>query len=102
MLNLSRTGMIDLSQASDIATNIMESFKIKAEDLGTVNDLLAATSTRSNTTIVEMGEAMKMVAPFAHELGGSLRDISAMMSLLANAGIKGTMAGAALRGIFQR
>ncbi|KKL69975.1 hypothetical protein LCGC14_2109520, partial [marine sediment metagenome] len=96
-LELAAVGQITLAEAADISTNIMSAYGLQAEDLGRVNDIIANTSTKANTNVREFAEAFKMVGPVAKSAKQKIVDISAQIGLLANAGIKGTMAGTALR-----
>ncbi|MEE9451102.1 MAG: phage tail tape measure protein [Ignavibacteriaceae bacterium] len=96
-LELAAVGQISLAEAADISTNVMSAYGLQAEDLGRVNDIIANTSTKANTNVREFAEAFKMVGPVAKSAKQKLVDISAQIGLLANAGIKGTMAGTALR-----
>jgi len=102
VLNLATVGNLDLARASDIATNIMSGFGLKAEELGRVVDVMAKTITTSNTTVEELGETMKYVAPIAHSMGVSLEETLAMAGLLGNFGVKGSMAGTTLSALITR
>ena len=96
-LELAAAGQITLAEAADISTNIMSAYGLVAEDLGRVNDIIANTSTKANTNVREFAEAFKFVGPIAKKTGQTIEDVSASIGLLANSGIKGTMAGTALR-----
>ncbi len=97
VLNLAAAGAMDLGSAADIATNVLTGFGMEVEDLSMVNDVLAKTFTSANTDLVEFGEAFKMVGPVAKGVGEGFTDLSASIGILGNAGIKGTMAGTALK-----
>lgn len=102
LLNMAAAEGMDLAQASDIAASTLRGFKLSADQMNRVADVLAQTSAASNTNIVGLGEGMKYVAPVAANLGVSLEEVSAMLGIMANAGIKGTEGGTALRGAFLR
>ncbi|MBR0279567.1 MAG: phage tail tape measure protein, partial [Synergistaceae bacterium] len=102
LLNMAAAEGMDLAQASDIAASTLRGFKLSADQMNRVADVLAQTSAASNTNIVGLGEGMKYVAPVAANLGVSLEETSAMLGIMANAGIKGTEGGTALRGAFLR
>jgi TP901 family phage tail tape measure protein len=102
VLNLAAAGALDLARASDIASDIMSGFGIEASDMNRVADVLAKTASRANTSVELMGETMKFAAPIAKEFGVSLEESSAMAGLMADAGIKGSMAGTTLRTVFTR
>lgn len=99
LLATAAAGQIDLATASDITSNILTAFGIAASDTGRVADVLTKTFTSSNTTLTELGYAMKYVGPVAKAAGLSLEEMAASMGILGNAGIKGEQAGTTLRGI---
>lgn len=102
VLNLATVGNIDLGTSADIASNILSGFGMKAKEINKVVDVMAKTITSSNTSVTELGETMKYVAPVASKVGSSIEEVSAMTGLLANIGIKGSQAGTTLRAMFLR
>lgn len=96
VLELASAGSLDLARAADIATDSMSAFNLVAADLGRINDVMAATAAGANTSIEMMGESFKYVAPLASGLGQSVEDVSLMLGLLANKGIKASSAGTSL------
>ncbi len=87
----------DLAEVSDIVTDAITAFGMKAEDVGHFADVLAAASANANTNVSMMGETFKYCAPIAGALGFSVEDVAEAIGLMANSGIKSTMAGTALR-----
>ena len=59
--------------------------------------LLTLAASSANTDISMLGETMKYAAADAKSLGLSLEETTAMAGLLANAGIKGSLAGTRLK-----
>lgn len=92
----------DLSTVSDIVTDSMTAFGMKAEESARFADVLAAASSNSNTNVGIMGETFKYVAPLAGSLGYSIEDTALGIGLMANAGIKGSQAGTAMRSMLTR
>lgn len=92
----------DLALTSDIVTDAITAFGLKAEDVGHFSDVLAAASANANTNVAMMGETFKYCAPAAGTLGFSIEDVSEAIGLMANSGIKSTMAGTALRTLFTK
>ncbi|WP_432368594.1 phage tail tape measure protein [Staphylococcus chromogenes] len=90
----------DLGQVSDIVTDSLTAFGMKAKDSGHFADVLAQTSSKANTDVRGLGEAFKYVAPVAGALGYTVEDTSIAIGLMSNAGIKGEKAGTALRTMF--
>ena len=87
----------DLGRVSDILTDSISAFGDEAKDASRYADVMAAASSNANTDVSGLGEAFKMVAPVAGALGYSLEDTSVALGLMANAGVKGSAAGTALR-----
>ena len=102
MLDVSKAGRIDLAQTSDIASNILTGFKLQADQMARVGDVLVGTFTRSNTNLTMLGDTMKYVAPIAAGLGQDIETTAAMTGKLGDAGIQASMAGTALRAIMSR
>ncbi|HCE1582961.1 TPA: phage tail tape measure protein [Vibrio parahaemolyticus] len=96
-LNIAKIGMIDFSESADIVTNVLRAFKLNAEDLSGVADDLATAITNSNATIQQLAKALSYVAPIAYAAGGSLREVTALLSVMHDVGIKSSRAGTALR-----
>ncbi len=102
LLNLASAGATDLGSASDIASDILSGFGMKADEMGKLGDVLANTFTSSNTTLSGLGETMKYVAPVARSAGMSIEQVAAMSGKLGDEGVKGSMAGTALNAIIGR
>jgi len=101
-LQLAAAAGTDLATAADLATNIMTPFGYGAERLTEINDVLANTFTRTNTNMLQLGEAMKYVAPVANAMHISLNETAAAIGLMGNAGIQASMAGTSLRGVLSK
>ena len=97
ILNLAAASGEDLATTSDIVTDALTAFGLKASDSTHFADVLAKTSSSANTNVSLMGETFKYVAPLAGTLGFSVEDTSLAIGLMANAGIKGSQAGTALK-----
>lgn len=102
VMNLAAASGEDLASVSDIVTDSMTAFGLAADQSGRFADVLAAASSNANTNVALMGETFKYVAPVAGSLGYSIEDTAVAIGLMANAGIKGSQAGTALRGLFTR
>lgn len=101
VLNLASAGQMDLAQASDIVTDMMSMFGLEAEQAGRATDVFAVAQANSNTTVSQLGEALKKSGSAAAAAGQSLEDTSAILGVLANNGIKGSEAGTALNAMFR-
>lgn len=98
IMNLAAASGEDLAEVSDIVTDALTAFGLKASDSAHFADVLAKASSSSNTNVSLMGNTFQYVAPVAGALGYSIEDTAVAIGLMANAGIKGEKAGTALRG----
>ncbi len=99
VMNLAAASGEDLAATSDIVTDALTAFGLTAADSGHFADILAAASSNANTNVSMMGETFKYCAPVAGALGFSAEDTAEAIGLMANAGIKSSQAGTALRTI---
>lgn len=93
---------LDLATTSDIVTDALTAFGLSASDSGHFADVLAKASSNANTNVSMLGESFKYAAPVAGALGYSAEDTAIALGLMANAGIKGSQGGTALRGSLTR
>ena len=93
---------LDLATTSDIVTDALTAFGLSADDSGHFADVLAAAASNANTNVSLLGESFKYVAPVAGALGYSAEDTAIALGLMANAGIKGSQGGTALRSSLSR
>ena len=97
VLNLARATGTDLSEAAETAANNMRVFGLNASQMAGVADILTATANGSAQTLTDLAEGLKMAGPQAAAAGDSITNVSAALGVLANMGIKGSLAGTALR-----
>lgn len=100
MTTLAAAAEEDLAQVSDIVTDNLTAFGLRASDTAHFADVLAAAAANSNTNISIMGETFKSSSAVAGALGYSIEDVAVMVGLMANNAVKGSRAGTALRNIF--
>lgn len=112
VMDLAAASGEDLGTVSDIVTDAMTAFGMT---LSSVNgdqqqfaemtqhfaDVLAATATNSNTNVGMLGESFKYAAAMAGSFGYSADDVAIALGLMANSGVKASMAGTSLRNIMQ-
>nr|WP_269205715.1 phage tail tape measure protein [Clostridium botulinum] len=97
ILNLASASGEELGKTSDIVTDSLTAFNLKAKDSSHFADLLASASTNSNTNVSMLGESFKYCAPICGALGMNAKDCTFALGLMANAGIKGSTSGTTLR-----
>lgn len=99
IMDLAAASGESLASTSDIVTDALTGFGKTAADSGHLADVMAAASSNANTNVALMGETFKYCTPIAGALGFSMEDTAEAIGLMANSGIKGTMAGTAMRGM---
>ena len=99
IMDLAAASGEDLAGTSDIVTDALTAFNLKAKDAAHFSDVLAQAASNSNTNVSMMGETFKYVAPIAGALDYSAEDTAVSIGLMANAGIKASQSGTELRKI---
>jgi TP901 family phage tail tape measure protein len=102
VLDLAAAGGTDLGETAEMASNMLAGFSLDATDMVRVANAMTATFVSSNTDLRDLAETMKYVAPVASGLGASIEEVAAASGLLGNVGLQGSMAGTALRAMYQR
>lgn len=102
ILDLSIASGSDLARVADIASDAMTGFGLEADQAGRFADVLAYASSNANVNVELLGESFKYVAPLSQTTGQSMEMLTACIAKLGDAGIKGSMAGTALRAILNR
>ena len=102
ILHLAAASGEELGTTSDIVTDALTAFGMEAGEAGHFSDILASASSNANTNVSLMGETFKYVAPVMGSMGYSAEDAALAIGLMANAGIKGSQSGTALRSIITR
>jgi len=102
IMSLAAASGEDLGSVSDIVTDALTAFGLKASDSAHFADVLAQAASNANTNVGMMGYTFKYVAPIAGALKYSVEDVGVSIGLIANAGIKAEQAGTSLRAIMTR
>ncbi|MFP3812891.1 phage tail tape measure protein [Bacillus sp. SIMBA_005] len=97
VLNMAAAANVDMGVSADIVSNIMTGFGIASSDSTYAVDVLVKTMNTANTDLLQLGDAMKYVAPVSTALGFSFEETAAAVAKMSDAGIQGSMAGTALR-----
>ena len=111
MLDLATASGSDLARTADIVSDNMTAMGLEAgkfirtgknldrqvEASAHFMDVYAYAMSNSNVNLESLGETMKYAAPIANAYGATLEDTAAMTMIMGNAGIKGSMAGTAMR-----
>lgn len=97
VLNLAAAGSIDLASASDMVTDAQSALGLSLDETTTMVDQMAAASSKSNTSVAQLGEAMLTIGATARNLSGGTQELSTVLGVLADNGIKGAEGGTHLR-----
>ena len=102
LLALAAAGGTDLARTADIVSDDLTAFGLAADQASHMADVFAVTATRTNTNVEMIGETMKYAAPVARAYGATMEETAALTGIMANAGVKASQAGTALRAGFMR
>ena len=97
VLNLAAAGGIDLAYASDMVTDASSALGLSLDETSELVDKMAKTSSKSNTSVAQLGEAILTVGGTAKMMAGGTTELSMALGVLADNGIKGSEGGTALR-----
>jgi TP901 family phage tail tape measure protein len=96
-LDLAAAGGLSVAEAATVASNAMNAFGLAGSDMAHIADSLAGASVASATDVHQLGFALASVGAVAHTVGLSFDDTTTAISLLAQAGLKGSDAGTSLK-----
>lgn len=102
VLNLARATGTDLGEAAMMASDTLRAFGMNAGEMTRVVDVLTATANNSAQTLDDLGQSMKYAAPIAQKYGSTLEETANALGILANVGIKGSLAGTGMRAAMSR
>ena len=94
---LSRAMGSDLSQTVEGLVDIVRAFGLEFSNVSTITDQLTKTVISSNQNFRDLEQALSYGASTARLTNNTLAETTAMLGVMANAGIKGSMAGTVLR-----
>ena len=99
VLNLAAAGGIELAQASDMVTDAQSAFGLTTEQTTAMVDQMARTSSKTNTSVQQLGEGFLKIGATARNLKGGTQELSVMLGVLADNGIKGAEGGTHFRNV---
>src|SRR5699024_9322463 len=100
IMNLAAASGEDLALVSDIVTDSLTAFGMQADESAELAELQAAAALKSNKNVALTGEKYKDAAPVVGSLGYLPEEAAIATRLMANAGIKASQSGPALRTMF--
>ena len=100
ILDLAAAAGIDVATAADTGASTLRAFGLEASEMGRVADTMTNAFTKSALTVDTFAQSMVFAAPLAAAAGSSIEETSAALAILADNGIRGSIAGTGLRRIF--
>ena len=97
VMNLARATGTDAALAAELMSTTMRIFGIEAANAGRVADVFTGVANRTLTSVEDLAEGWKFAAKPAKDLGMDLEETAAMMGTLSQMGLKGSIAGTAIR-----
>lgn len=101
VLDLAASSGMDLASASDMVTDYLSAFSMSAEESTYLADLLSYAQSNANTTAEQLGEAFGNTAANMNAAGQDIETTTALLSSMANQGLKGSEAGTALTAVMR-
>ena len=99
VLNLAAAGGLELATASDMVTDAQSALNLSLKQTETLIDQMAMASSKTNTSVGQLGEAILEVGGNARNLAGGTAELNTMLGVLADNGIKGAEGGTHLRNL---
>lgn len=99
VLNLAAAGGMELATASDMVTDASSALGLSLDDTKIMVDQMAKASSKTNTSVSQLGDAILTVGGTAKTLSGGTNELATVLGLLADNGIKASEGGTHLRNI---
>jgi TP901 family phage tail tape measure protein len=99
VLNLAAAGGMELATASDMVTDAQSALGLSMDETTQLVDKMAKASSKSNTSVQQLGDAILTIGGTAQSLAGGTTELSTALGILADNSIKGAEGGTALRNI---
>lgn len=99
VLSLAAAGGMELATASDMVTDAQTALGLSVEETEALVDKMAKTSSSSNTSVAQLGDAILTVGGTAKMMAGGTTELTAALGILADNGTKASEGGTKLRNI---
>ena len=96
ILDLAAALGVGLGEAAEVAGSLVKSFGLETEDTQRIVDVMAKAASSSALSFDTIRESMKLVAPVSRATGVSIEKTAALLGVLADNGLKGSIAGTGL------
>lgn len=102
VMSLARAEGVSLAKSTTLVSEALKSFQRKNEESGHVADVLSIAANRSTASVEDFGQALKYAAPNAILARKSFEEVTAALTVLASAGIKGSLGGTVVKNLMTR
>jgi TP901 family phage tail tape measure protein len=102
VLKIAVAANMDMASAADVASGILQSYRLEIHEFDDAVNMLVKTFTSAKVDLHDLGTSFKYVGAIARQSGLKFEETAAFLGLFARAGIRGSMAGTALRGAINR
>ena len=99
-LDLASSLDVGLGEAASLAGSTLRAFGLDASETGRIVDVMAKSSASSALDFESLKESLKLVAPTARAMNVSVEESTALLAILADNGLKGSIAGTGLSKTF--
>tara|TARA_R110001592_G_scaffold264157_1_gene529516 strand:+ start:473 stop:2878 length:2406 start_codon:yes stop_codon:yes gene_type:complete len=100
ILGLASSLEVDLSSAAMLAGSTVRAFGLDTTETQRAVDVLALSTSKSALDFEGLRESLKLVAPTSRATGVSIEKTTALLGILADSGLKGSVAGTGLSKTF--
>lgn len=97
VMKLASAGGMELGHASDVITDAQSALGLSIEQTSTLINQMAKTASSSNTNVSQLGEAILQIGGTAKDMKGGTLELTTVLGVLANNGMKGAEGGTHLR-----
>lgn len=101
-LDLASAGSLSLADSATIAASAMNTFGLAGDDVSHIADVLAAGANKSAANVEDLGLALQQVGLVAAQNNLTLDETVAVLSAMADRGLRGSDAGTSLKTALQR
>ena len=109
VVDLATATSVEFADATETALNTMGQFGLKSKDAATftgnldrVSDALVHTVNSAQIQMEDLSETLKFVGPIANTAGAEIEEVNSIIAAMAESGIKGSLAGTALKNMYLR
>lgn len=92
----------DFNSMVQITVDGLKEFNMSTKESTHFVDVLAKSAVSSNTNVTQMGEALTYAGAVAGSFGYDIEDVATALGAMASQGVKGSIAGTALRQLITR